>query len=146
MPGLPFRPGISPWQALQQLREQMDDILGSTFGVSTGEWAPPIDLDERDDEFVLTAELPGLRPEDIDLEIDGDVLTLRGEKKEDREEKEGERYYYERRYGSFLRRVTLPQSVDPDQVRANFQNGILRVTMPKRELSRGKRVQIESGE
>lgn len=145
MPGSIFRPGISPWQALQQLREQMDGILGQAFGPGNGEWAPPIDLDERENEFVLTAELPGLTPENIDLEIDGDVLTLRGEKKEDREEKEGERYYYERRYGSFLRRIALPQAVDPDQVRAHYENGILRVTMPKRDVSRGKRVEIESG-
>lgn len=145
MPGSPFRPGISPWQALQQLREQMDGILGSAFGGGAGEWAPPIDLEERDQEFILTAELPGLRPEDIDLEIEGENLTLRGEKKEDHETREGERYFYERRYGSFVRRITLPQAVDPDQVRAHFEHGILRVTMPKRELTRGKRVQIEGG-
>jgi HSP20 family protein len=140
-----FRPGISPWQALQQLREQMDGILGSMFTGGAGEWAPPIDLEERDNEIVLTAELPGLRPEDIDLEIEGDTLTLRGEKKEDHEEREGERFFYERRYGSFVRRITLPQSVDSDQAEAHFEHGLLRVTMPKRETTRGKRVQIQGG-
>jgi HSP20 family protein len=147
MPISHFRPGLSPWQALQQLREQMDSIIGSMFTGTPGEWSPPVDLEERDNEFVLTADLPGMRPEDIDIEIDGNTLTLRGEKREEREQRqEGERYFYERQYGNFVRRLTLPQSVDPDRARARFENGILHVTFPKREGRRGKRLQIEGGE
>lgn len=138
-----FRPGLTPWQALQQLREQMDGLLGSMLPGTTGEWSPPIDLEDRKDELVLTAELPGMSPEDIDLEIEGDTLTLRGEKREEHEEKESERYFYERRYGNFVRRISLPQNVDPDRATARFENGILRVTLPKREGPRGKRLQIE---
>lgn len=141
-----IRPGISPWQALQQLREQMDGIIGSMFTGAPGEWSPPVDLEERDNEVILTAELPGMRPEDIDIEIDGNTLTLRGEKKEEQKREEGERYFYERQYGSFVRRLTLPQSVDPDRTRARFENGILRITLPKKEGTRGKRVQIEGAE
>jgi HSP20 family protein len=122
----------------------MDGLLGSRFGGLPTEWSPPVDLEERENELVLTAELPGLSPDDIDIEIDGDTLTLRGEKKLETEEKrEGEGYYYERQYGTFIRRLNLPQAVDPDQVRAHFENGILRITMPKTERSRGKRIQVE---
>lgn len=145
MANSPFRPGISPWQALQQLREQMDGILGSMFTGGPGEWSPPIDLEERDNELVLTAELPGLNPEDIDVEIEGNTLTLRGEKRAEKEQQEGEHHYYERQYGTFVRRLSLPESVDSDRATARFDNGILRITLPRRAGTRGKRLRIEGG-
>lgn len=138
-----FRPVSSPWQALQQLRDEMDGLLGPILRSSSAEWSPPIQLEDHDDEIVLTAELPGMRRDDIEIEIEGDLLTLRGEKKEEHKEKEGERYLYERRYGNFVRRLTLPHIVDPDRSSARFDDGVLRVTMPKAEGTRGKRIRVE---
>ncbi|HEX6941005.1 MAG TPA: Hsp20/alpha crystallin family protein [Longimicrobiales bacterium] len=140
---------VSPWDALRDMREQMDDLLRSTFRgpfMRGAEFEPPVDITERDDALVLTAELPGMRREDVDVELENNVLTIRGEKKEEREEKRGERFLYERRYGSFSRSFTLPRAVDPDRISARFSNGVLTVTMPKMPEARGKRIEVEEGE
>ncbi|HEX7119085.1 MAG TPA: Hsp20/alpha crystallin family protein [Longimicrobiales bacterium] len=139
----------SPWDALREMREQMDELLRSTFRGPAARGAgfePAVDIAERDDALVLTAELPGMKREDIDIELDNNVLTIRGEKKEEIEEKGEERYVYERRYGSFSRSFTLPRTVDADRIAARFENGVLTVTMPKLPQARGKRIEVEDGE
>lgn len=139
----------SPWTALRDMREQMDELLRATFRGPDGyvaEFEPAVDITERKDALVLTAELPGMSREDIEVELENNVLTIRGEKKEEREHKGEERYVYERRYGSFSRSFTLPRSVDPERIGAHFENGVLTVTMPKASESRGKRIEVEDGE
>lgn len=131
------------------MREQMDELLRATFRGPNGytpEFEPPVDITERDDALVLTAELPGMSRKDITVELENNVLMIRGEKKEEHEQKGEERYVYERRYGSFSRSFTLPRSVDPDRISARFENGVLTVTMPKAPESRGKRIEVEDGE
>lgn len=140
----------SPWSELRQLREQMDRILSSAFGGSgsereVAEWSPAVDITERDDALLLTAELPGLSRDDIEVELENNVLTIRGEKKQEHEETKAERYVYERRYGSFARSFTLPRTVDASGIRARFDNGVLTITMPKSEETKGQRIDIEGG-
>lgn len=147
---LPFRGDSSPWRELREMREQMDRILSSALRGGPAraalEWAPAVDITEREDELVLTAELPGMTREDIDIELENNILTIRGEKKAEREEKGEERYVYERQFGSFSRSFTLPRTVDPERIRARFESGVLTITMPKLEKARGKRIEIEAGE
>lgn len=149
MPLIPFRGGTSPWDELREIREQMDRVLSAAFRGGRAEagleWAPAVDITEKEDQLVLTAELPGMRKEDIEIELENNVLTIRGEKKAEREEKGEQRYVYERQFGSFSRSFTLPRTVNADQIRARFDNGVLTVTMPKVEEAKGKRISIEGG-
>jgi HSP20 family protein len=111
------------------------------FRESVG-FVPAVEISETDGKILITAELPGLAPEDVDVELENNVLTLRGEKKEEREETEKDTYVYERNYGSFQRSFSLPTTVQEDQVKAEFKNGILRITLPKTEQAKGKKISI----
>jgi HSP20 family protein len=105
-----------------------------------------MDLVETDDQYVLTADLPGLSQEDINLEFDGDALTLSGERRSDHEERAEGFYRLERATGSFSRSLTLPEGVDPDAVTATFDNGVLEVRIPKPEQRKPKKVSIRVGD
>jgi len=109
-------------------------------------WTPLVDLVDTDGEYTVTAELPGVKPDDVEVDVEDDVLTIKGEKKEERKEETKGRRIYEREYGSFERSFTLPRSVDADRVKAEFKTGILTVHLPKREEAMGRKVAIESGE
>lgn len=109
------------------------------------DWSPSVDVAESDGSVVIKAELPGLEAKDIDVDVTGNVLTLKGEKKMD-EEKEGERVYRrERFHGTFQRSFRLPAGVESDKVDANFKNGVLTITVPKSEESRQKKIEIKNG-
>lgn len=90
---------------------------------------PSMDIVMKDGEFVLTAELPGLSPDDVDISLEGDMLTVSGEKRDEREIEEDDRYVHERMFGSFMRRVSVPAGVTDDDVEAVFDNGVLTVTI-----------------
>ena len=109
-----------------------------------GRHYPPLELTESDESVVVKAELPGLKPEDIELSVEGNSLTIRGEKKESSEKKEENYYHTERYYGSFCRVVALPSEVNTEKVTADFDNGVLAVTLPKVEESQRKRVEVKS--
>lgn len=108
-----------------------------TFG-----WSPSVELAEAEDEFVLTAELPGVDADDMEISVADGILTLKGEKREEREEEKKDVRVYERRYGSFERRFTLPRSADPEAVTAKFHRGVLSVRLPKRREARGRKIRI----
>jgi HSP20 family protein len=135
--------------AVMSFREEIDrlfeDFLGGLRPVfGRGEWMPAIDVSETDKEVVIKAELPGMDGENVDVAITGDVLTIKGEKKEETT-KEGENYSrMERRYGAFHRAVTLPMAVDPNKVNATFKNGVLRVTLEKKEESKPRAIKVET--
>lgn len=103
---------------------------------------PAIDIVEKDNAFDLTAELPGLDAKNIALSLADDVLTIKGEKKEEKEEKTNDRYVSERRYGSFRRSIQLPASVDAAKIEANYKSGILTVTLPKSAEAQKKQTVI----
>jgi HSP20 family protein len=104
---------------------------------------PAIDLDETDDEVVVTADLPGLDAEDFSVEVTGERLVIRGEKKHEKNEERRGYRYHERRYGAFARAVQLPCEVDTDKTQADYTRGVLRVTLPKTESAKAKRVKIQ---
>ena len=108
-----------------------------------GTWAPVIDIYETDDSMIVEAELPGLDPKDIDVSIEDGVLRLKGERKLEKEVKEENYHRVERAYGVFQRALQLPVEVDAGKVKANFDNGVLKVTVPKAEPKKPRSITVE---
>lgn len=123
-----------------------DELLRSPWGVhgGTARSFPAVDVQDKEKEVVVTAELPGLEPKDIDLSVQNDALVLKGEKKFERKEEKSGYTLRERGYGSFHRRVPLPDGVKTESVKAEYKNGVLTVRLPKDESKRPKRVAISN--
>ena len=109
-----------------------------------GEGYFPVDLLETNDEVVVKASLPGVKPEDIDISVTGQVLTLKGESKEEHEEKAQNFYRRERRHGTFVRQFTLPAEVDANKAAADFEHGVLRLTLPKADTAKPKTIKVDA--
>lgn len=107
-------------------------------------WYPIVDIAERDDAFVIKAELPGVRPEDVKLNMANNVLTMYGEKQQEQEKKDQNYYRIERTYGTFQRSFTFPSTVDADKINASYKDGVLTVTLPKAEQARPKQIPISA--
>ena len=141
--------GGSLFDLHRQMNRLFDDLFDqdgdSGFYARAGIAAPAMDIHQDDKQVEITAELPGVKEEDIDITIDDGVLTLRGEKKSTREDKESG--YRERSYGSFERRLTLPSNIDEDNCSADFKDGVLTITLPKSEdKARGRKIQLGQGQ
>ena len=144
-----------PFRDLVAIQDRMNRIFDDAFrgvprqGASEedwalgGSWAPPVDIYEHDGTLVLKAELQGIEPKDVDVRVENNVLTLRGERKFDQEVKRESCHRVERAYGTFARSFTLPNIVDTTSIKAEFKDGVLRVTMPKREEAKPKQIQIQ---
>jgi len=138
--------------AMTRFRDEMESLFerffrdpwGTESTPTRSAWGPRMDLAETDNEITVKAELPGVEAKDIDINVTGNTLTVRGEKKHDREEKGRDFYYAERRYGGFHRAVQLPAPVDPDKVNAEFKNGVLTVTLTKHPESRPRKITVRS--
>jgi HSP20 family protein len=141
-----------PYREFRTVQDRMSRILGTTPArgdrdeeLSLGTWMPPVDIVEETDQIVLTAELPGFKESDVEIQLEGGVLTLRGERKLE-ERKEGKNYHrVERSYGQFVRSFTLPNNVDRDNIRASFADGLLHIELPKREEARPRQIKIGGG-
>jgi HSP20 family protein len=107
-------------------------------------WAPAIDVFEKEDKFVMKAELPGMKEEDIDISIVGDTLTIEGERKAESEVKEDDYYYCERSYGSFSRSIAIPSNVDAQKIEANYEDGVLEVSLPKTSKVKPKKISVSA--
>jgi HSP20 family protein len=128
------------------LRREIDRLFDDTFTRDGSSWSPAVDIRENDTEISMDLELPGIKPEDVEITADNGVLTVRGEKKSEKKEGEENRYHVvERSYGSFLRTFQLPQGIDEDQINAHFDNGILSIHIPKAALPQPKKIQIAGG-
>jgi len=123
------------------LREAFSPVTGEGE-VSTRTWAPPVDIYENGDNLVLKAELPGFNPDDVEIRVEDNTLYLKGERKFEKEVKEQSYHRVERSYGAFTRTFSLPNSVDADKVAANFKDGVLTLTMPKKEEAKPKTIKI----
>ncbi|MFA5072576.1 MAG: Hsp20/alpha crystallin family protein [Nitrospirota bacterium] len=126
----------NPFSQLQREMNRMFDSFAHTMSMSaapefSGSFMPRVDVSENDKAILITAELPGMSEKDIDISISEDVLVIRGEKKEDKEEKSKNYYYSERSFGSFNRSIPLPREINADKISADFKKGILTVTLPK---------------
>jgi HSP20 family protein len=118
-----------------------------TRGRAATQWIPAMEVRQRDDGIVIHADLPGLTPDDVNVELEDGVLTISGERRDTSEDRQEGRYHSERSYGAFSRSIALPDGVNEDQVNARFEHGVLQVTVPiqQQQLSRGRRVPIQSG-
>ena len=108
------------------------------------EWSPAIEVFEKEDKYVIKAELPGLKEEDVDVSVSDDTLCLKGEKKTEYEIKEEEYHWSERTYGSFLRTIRLPSNVDTKKIEADYENGMLEITLPKMAEVKPKKITVKS--
>lgn len=144
--------GIRPWSPFRDFGwpfgRLFDELLGErwvpwTPATTMGRWTPALDLHENDNAYVVTVELPGAKREDIHVEVHENVLTIRGEKRSERESSSEKRHYVERCYGSFSRAFTLPAGADTDRIQATFKDGVLTVEIPKTEQKKPKQVDIK---
>jgi HSP20 family protein len=138
-----------PVGEMVSLRQAMDRLFEDSF-VSPSSWrtlaadqlTPPIDVHETADELVITAALPGMKPEDVEITITGQNLVIRGEFKADESIERDQYLYRERRYGSFSRQLQLPMRVEGDQAQATFENGLLRLAIPKADEVKPRQIRV----
>ena len=153
-----WRPGrgLIPWGPFREL-EEIERRFGDIFGqvllpalrrlpLEERGWAPPLEVFEKEDKFVVKAELPGLKEDDIDVAVVGDTLTIKGEKKAETEVKEEDYYCCERSYGSFFRSVALPSHIDAKKIEASYEEGVLEITLPKIPEVKPKKVAVKKKE
>jgi HSP20 family protein len=106
-------------------------------------WAPPVDIFETENELVLKADVPAVKLEDIDIQLENGTLTLKGERRFEKDENNKGFHRIERSYGSFVRYFTLPETVDAEHVRAQYDNGVLTVTLPKKEIAKPRSIKVQ---
>jgi|KBSSwiStaDraftv2_1062776.scaffolds.fasta_scaffold116320_2 HSP20 family protein len=138
-----------PFRDLRTLQEEVNRLFSTNLtrafddeGIGRGAWAPSVDIYENKDQIVLEAELPGMKQEDFDLSIENNIITLRGERKFEKTEETDNYHRVERSYGAFTRSFTLPQTVSAEGATAEYNNGVLRVTLPKREETKARRIEV----
>lgn len=132
-----------------QMDREMRDLMEGFWGTDGGQlptmsFVPSIDLVEREDEFAVTVDLPGLKPEEVQVEFKGGALWITGERKEEKEEKDKAYHRVERSYGEFRRVLPLPSAVKEDAIEAKFTDGVLHVSVPKAEEAKAKRIEVKS--
>jgi len=143
----PFRE-LAPFREFERIKKEMDWVWDSFFergprAGETGEWYPSLDVAETKNDIVVKAEVPGMDPKDIDISLSNGLLTIKGEKKQEREEKEGDYHLTERSFGTFTRAIQLPAEVQSDKIEASYKNGVLKVTLPKSEEAKKKEIKIK---
>ncbi|MCL4690997.1 MAG: Hsp20/alpha crystallin family protein [Candidatus Hydrogenedentes bacterium] len=136
---------MSPWSALRDLEGQFTRLFGELnrdYDVFERGWAPAVDLKETEQEYTLEADLPGMKKEDIELSVVDNMISINGERKHEAEEKENGYHRIERRYGTFQRSFEIPGGFDAEKVNARFEDGVLHVTLPKREEAKPRHIEV----
>jgi HSP20 family protein len=154
--------GMSPFSLMSQLTQEMDRMFegfwNRPFGLGRGRrndgeralserrWAPELEMHEHDGQFLVRLDLPGMKREDVDVEVVGQTLTIQGERRQECQSEENGWHHTECRYGSFFRSIPLPDGVDPEQIQAQFHNGVLEIRMPAPDRSeRRNRIEVREG-
>ena len=144
---VPFRSPLADVAVLQnRLNSIFSDFArpeGETESLAMGSFVPPVDIYEDNAQLVLKLEVPGIKEENLDVRLENQTLTIRGERKFEKEEKEENFHRIERRYGTFTRSFTLPQTVDTNSVKANYEHGVLAIHLAKKEAAKPKQVKVE---
>jgi HSP20 family protein len=133
-----------PWSLLEQFQRQLDrfnDERSDTTSAVTS-WSPAVDIKEEDDRFVLKADLPGVKPDEIDVTMEDGVLTVRGERVDEKTDQQEGYKRVERFRGSFYRRFTLPDTTDSENISANYEHGVLELSIPKKAAVQPKRITV----
>ena len=143
---------LDPWKDFGSLQERINRMFDDTIRtlyptdgeeLEKGTWAPAVDIYETNDSFVVSADLPGLNKDEIQIDLKDNTLTLKGEKKFEEKVSKDNYIRVERAYGSFVRSFTLPQNVDPEKIKAKYKEGVLEVTIPKKEEAKPKQIKVE---
>jgi HSP20 family protein len=143
---------LTPWKPFEfdRMRREIDRLWDSFFegrpgrkAGEVGEWLPSLDVSETKNDLVVKAELPGMDPKDIEISLNNGLLTIKGEKKQEKEEKDENYHVIERSYGSFTRSVRLPREVQSDKISASYKSAVLRITLPKSEEAKKKEIKIK---
>ncbi len=141
---------LTPWTGMATLRQEMDRFFDRFFEPrweefpALTEWAPLLDVSETKDALVVKAEVPGMDPKEIQISLQEQLLTIKGEKRQEREEKDERHHRIERSYGAFTRAVRLPVAVDGEKVTATFKNGVLTIKLPKTPAAKGTTIPIKA--
>jgi HSP20 family protein len=138
----------NPWRAMTELQNEMDRWFGNTMSAfpeipSGFDFSPTADFQESDKEFALKLDIPGIKKEDVKIEVENNTLTVSGERKDQKEEKDSKRHFSESFYGSFLRSFTLAQVIDESTVKAEYKDGVLNITVPKASPTNAKTIAIQ---
>jgi HSP20 family protein len=142
--------GLMPWTGFGTLKQDMDRLFDRLVAgkwddfPTLGDWSPSMDISETKDSLVVKLEVPGMDQKDIRISLQENLLTITGEKKQEKEEKDERYHRVERSYGAFTRGVRLPVAVDGSKVSATFKNGLLTVTLPKTPTSKGTTIPIKT--
>ena len=149
-------PDLIPWRkgeewGLTQMGREMDRLFDRFFEAwpfrgfaETGRWMPSVDVSETDIELIVRAELPGMDPKEIDISLTGNMLTIKGERKHEREEKKENFHLVERGSGSFSRSIQLPAEVNADKIKATYKDGVLNISMPKTKAEAAKKIEVKA--
>ncbi len=141
---------LEPFRDFGDLETEMHRLFGRPLFPATwlapkngGQWLPGADITEEKDRIIVKADLPGMKQEEISVEVSDGILTIKGERKRETESKEGKTYRVERSYGNFLRSFTLPASVDATKVNAAYKSGVLEIALPKLAEAKAKQIKVE---
>ncbi len=143
----------NPYKELSDLQRTMNNVFGAwpglmrrgesdEEGLMEGGWMPSVDIYEEKDKIMVTAELPGMKKEEIDVQIGDGRLTIKGERKMENEDKKDNYHRVERFYGTFTRSFTLPDTIDEENISANYKDGLLKLTLPKTEKAKPKKIDV----
>jgi len=139
-----------PFRELSSIQSELNRLFGRTYRVEGGDelraaaWVPPVDVAETQDRFVITAELPGIRSDDVDISVENSVLRIQGERRFYEEQREDGFHRIERRFGSFSRSITLPSTADPEGIQVSFDAGVLTIEVPKKEEAKPRKIRVKA--
>jgi HSP20 family protein len=152
----PFRSSSSwdPFREMEEMQARLGSLLGGRFpqlkqgtdeGFSLTEWVPPVDIVEDEKEYTIRVEIPGVKKEDVKVSVEGGVLSITGDRKAEKEEKDKKYHRVERSYGSFIRSFAVPEGASSDKISAEFKDGVLSVRLPKDEKVKPQLVDVKIG-
>jgi len=141
---------FEPFRGVTSLQEQINRLFNEAFDRSTDEgslttWAPAVDIYETEQELVVKADLPDVKPEDLDIRVENNILTIRGDRKFEKKVNENNYLRVERSYGSFSRSFSLANSVNTEAIKADYKDGVLTLSIPKREEAKPKQIKVQVG-
>ena len=141
---------LAPWRGMETLRQEMERVFDRFFEPrwdefeAVGAWAPKLDFSETKDAYLVKAEVPGVEQKDISVSIQDQMLTIKGEKHKEKEEKDEKYHRVERSWGAFARTIALPAGVDTEKVNATFKDGVLTVKLPKTPAAKGTTIPVKA--
>lgn len=149
---LKLSPSWDPFREMEEMQKRLWSLFGRSWpvwrsepeeGFALAEWMPPVDIEESDKEYLIKAELPGIKKEEVKVNVEGGTLSISGERKAEKEEKDKKYHRVERSYGAFSRSFTLPEGAVAEKVSAEFKDGVLMIHLPKEEQAKARAIEVK---